>query len=309
MHRRGILAGALFFALAASIVVVALSRDRLHAPLPQAVVSTLEDALPHDSEKSAAKPSLQPADVSPHIAPASPLATSTSPAKTKRFEEMKRCVGVVRAIESMRRQIEVCQSLHPSDAWCKERIAPFDEKLKRAETILSDCSAADIGDSENRYWQSVVAAAEAGDANAALCYVQSDFSLDRPWSKDEIERYKALAPTYIDRAFSAGDWRIVGLLALGPRGYAENSLLRFLDEGERMTRYRMERLLRLGAVGQYAVLLNAAAIDPESPLPEADRIAAETWAKDMYTRYFSKSPRLESYPDRCKLLDKDISPY
>lgn len=316
MHRRGILAGTLFIVLVALLVVVTLSHNRPQAPTAHtAAPLTLDDVSARSPERAAVGPTSRPADGPSRTAPAADLPIpdlSVSASKAKRFQEVKKCAGAVRAIESMRRQRIACdsQSAWP-DAWaaCKKRIESFDEKLVRAEALLSECSAADVGDSESRYWQSVVAAAEAGDKDAALCLIQSDVSLERPWSAEEVARYKILAPVYIDRAFSAGDWRIAEIFSMGPRGIPSESLLRTQTEGDRITLYRMNRLLRLGAVGDYAARLDILATNRESPLPDDDRTAAEAWAKDMYARYFVNSPKLDSRPVPCMVVEKDISPY
>ncbi|HVJ63284.1 MAG TPA: hypothetical protein VM555_11310 [Tahibacter sp.] len=310
------MAGTLFIALVALLVVVTLSRNQPQTPTVHAAAPpALDDLTAHSPVRSAVEPTQQSADGPSRTAPAAELPVpnlSVSASKTKRFRETKKCAGAVRAIESMRRQRIACdsQSAWP-DVWaaCKKRIASFDEKLVRAESILSECSAADIGDSESRYWQDVVAAAEAGDKDAALCFIQSDFMLERPWSAEEVARYKILAPVYIDRALSAGDWRIAELLSMGPRGISSGSLLGTQTRGDRITQYRMNRLLRLGAIGDYAAKLDILSTNPGSPLPGNDQTAAEAWAKDMHARYFLNSPKLDSNPIPCAVVDKDISPH
>ena len=236
---------------------------------------------------------------------------SIAAAKTDRFQAMKRCAGVIRAIESMRSQKVACDSNREwPDEWaaCKKRISSFDERLQRAEAMLSECSPTDIGDSEFRYWRSIVEAAETGDMDAALCYVESDIWLRRPWSEEDVARYRTLAPAYVDRAFAAGDWRIAEIFFSGLRRAPSNELLINDSVDGRIIQYRMNRLLRLGAVGNFAISLDIVSVDTNDPLPAADRLPAENWAKDMYARYFSHSPKMESPPIPCAVIEDDISP-
>jgi hypothetical protein len=309
MRRRKEIAGTLFLAFVALIASTTLSRDRSRMPTASGAPSTPDEGALLSPNAPAPGPAEPSRDISVTELPVAD--SSISVAKTKRFQEAKKCAGVVRAVESMRTQRISCDSETRPDvlASCKKRIASFDEKLERAEAMLSECPPADVGDSESRYWRSVVEAAEAGDADAALCYIKSDVSLQRPWSSEERARYGILAPTYIDRAFSAGDWRIAEIFSMGPRGIPSEGLLRTQTGGERTTQYRMNRLLRLGAVGQYAMLLDLDFASPDETLTRDERLAAEAWAKDMYARYFSISPKLDSPPVSCAVIDKDIWPY
>jgi len=84
----------------------------------------------------------------------------------------------------------------------------------------------------------------------------------------DIEDYKADSANYIAAAFARRDWRIVSLLSTHfidpPRG-----LVTLLDGiGQPETTYKMKKLLRLGATGDYAASLDEALSVYLRPAPE-----------------------------------------
>ena len=66
-----------------------------------------------------------------------------------------------------------------------------------------------------RYFKATKEAAERGNADAQLCYLQGDFFSPEGaqiFTDAEIEEYREVAPKYVDAALKRGDWRIVYLL-------------------------------------------------------------------------------------------------
>lgn len=179
-------------------------------------------------------------------------------------------------------------------------------RIAAAEAALSGCNEADIG---QRYFEATKSAARKGDADAQLCYLQGDFfSPDgtQIFTDAEIEEYKKVAPGYVAAALERGDWRIVHLL--NKRSFHPGSgPVALLDKiGQRDTRYKMTRLLRLGASGPYAKGLDADLrgfahpdLNPAAALPAETIKEGDTWAEQTYTDYFSGVPSLTQAPVVC----------
>ena len=165
--------------------------------------------------------------------------------------------------------------------------------------VAASCDE-DISAVEIAYFEQAVELATRGDRDARLCFVGSMFQLGRPWSQAERSFYEANAPVFLQDAFEHGDWRAVELLTTSHRVLAHShSLLSFMVPGDQVEQYKLNRLLRLGAVDGYAELLDALAFDPELPIDPEKRKAAESWAQKEYDKYFRDSPTLNEAPRPC----------
>jgi hypothetical protein len=75
--------------------------------------------------------------------------------------------------------------------------------------------------------------------------------------------------------------------------------------GDEMSIYRMTRLLRYGATGDYATELDRslqayADISQTDPTFAPEKLAAaDAWAKQEYIQYFANSPLLGAQPTVC----------
>ncbi|TLY51466.1 MAG: hypothetical protein E6K53_07550 [Gammaproteobacteria bacterium] len=191
----------------------------------------------------------------------------------------------------------------PAHTFCKVRTAGFGEKVQTMSEQLTSCNA-DSSNIEQDYFRSVANAVKRGDHDAQLCYIEGDFKGGT--SEQDVSVYQVEASHYANEAFERGDWRIATLLettgsSLGHSG----NWLRFLSidvpVGTRATVYRMNRLLKLGAVGDYAAKLDRMA---ERGGLSANEVAdADTWALNTYQKYFVNSPRLTEAPKACALQD------
>jgi hypothetical protein len=154
---------------------------------------------------------------------------------------------------------------------------------------------------EKTYFDSVGRAAELGDNDAQVCYVQGNFSNEI--SDQQLERYKDNARNYIRLGLERGDWRIVSLLAT--RSVDNNGRLGELALDDPYDILQMNRLLRHGAIGEYAHFLDSNASDSVTRLGnnKAQVDAANAWAQQEYERYFRNSPTLHSEPEDCKEVE------
>jgi hypothetical protein len=160
-----------------------------------------------------------------------------------------------------------------------------------------------------KYYDSTKQAAKSGNSDAQLCYLQSyflDLNNIAHYTQADIAEYKAASPKYIEDAFSRGDWRVVQLLSSDHHGGITGLSLYIPNIGMPDTIYKMTRLLRLGASGEYAEQLDAK-LDTiarpdgqENPeLPQARLADADTWAQRTSSQYFAGTPRLTKPPYPC----------
>ncbi len=201
-------------------------------------------------------------------------------------------------------QLNMCKveasKLHPPSVPCENDGAELEVKLKDAEKALATCSPVPAEIREN-YYRATLEAAKQGDADAQLCYMNSDFDVHRPHSPSEVDEFKAAAATYAEEGIQRGDWRMVELLGRPHRKHPRNFSLRSLiADGEPYTMYKMNRLLRLGADGAYADKLDRLLGISLDELSQRQVTEAEEWAADTFSKYFSDSPKLTEEPTFCE---------
>ncbi len=220
------------------------------------------------------------------------------------FLEAKRCHEAVTRAQNWQGQLNMCRinasrGFEPSIP-CKNNGEELSSRLKDAVQALATCSPVPAEIRENYYRATSLAASE-GNTDAQLCYLYSNFDLHRRFSPSEVEDYKVAAEIYSDEAFTRGDWRIVQLLSRPSRAFPRHYSLRaLLSDGEPLTVYKMNRLLRLGADDAYANDLDLRANSARDQLSEQEITDADTWAADTYSKYFSDSPRLTEAPTFCE---------
>lgn len=178
-----------------------------------------------------------------------------------------------------------------------------------AEAVLSECG--DVSDVERHYYETTKAAAQQGDVDAQLCYLESDFGSDDTsvFTAADVAEYENTSPTYVGEAFERGDWRIVYLLAQR-RFHPGSGQVTQLDKiGRPETVYRMTKLLRLGASGSYAKGLDGKLeslirpdLRPKAGLPQDTVKEADAWAYETYVSFFSGVPGLTEAPVVCNRL-------
>ncbi len=197
-------------------------------------------------------------------------------------------------------------------AACLNRVVDHQDQIRSAHAAMASCG--DEKTLARRYFEATREAAKTGDVEAQLCYVSGEFADSdgtTHYTDEDLADYRSAAPAYIDAALDRGDWRVVGVLA---RHFVDGfDLSRLIDGiGEPETIYKMDALMRLGAVGAYADTLNASLQDiahpdqkPELALSPASVAAAEDWARLTYARSFAGSLPLTAAPARCG-ADNDV---
>lgn len=72
-----------------------------------------------------------------------------------------------------------------------------------------------------------------------------------------------------------------------------------LPIGNPFEAYRFNRLLRLGAKGEYVAFVDIRAGHVEGQLSKEEVAEAQTWAQREFEKYFSNSPQVEATPYSC----------
>ena len=181
---------------------------------------------------------------------------------------------------------------------CRRNIKQSETDIRVETARLTGCSAVPAV-LEKAYFDSTSRAAELGNNDAQVCYIQGDFfnEIDR----QQIEQYKDNAQNYIQLGLERGDWRIVSLLAT--RNVDYSGRLGELALENPYDLLRMNRLLRHGATGDYGHQLDLDAQELAAHLSKARLDSAIEWARQEYKQYFLDSPALSSAPPVCTVAD------
>jgi hypothetical protein len=224
------------------------------------------------------------------------------------FRKFHRCYYASKALAASKNSVTQCKwfegkpQYEKAYASCLNNLVDAQDRMSAAEAAMAGCG--NDGDVRDNYYNATKSAAKAGDPDAQLCYLQSDF-LDlagKPNYTDAgVEEYKATAPQYVDDAFKRGDWRIVYLLTT-QHFHPTSGYLNLLDNiGDPVTTYKMDKLLRLGSSGEYAGDLDALSDDlAHGPQLQGKVAEADAWARETYTQYFAGVPGITKPPAVCE---------
>jgi hypothetical protein len=151
--------------------------------------------------------------------------------------------------------------------------------------------------------------AQLGDLKALDCYVGSEFDrmegiLDHP---EWIEQYRTQVPALVESALRRGDWFGVELLRQAYSGASESSPLSQLLGSDPAMAYRLLRLERLGATGNFADELERRLVAAARELTPGQVANADAWAGDFHSRYFTTASN-DAFDgsDICEISDDGI---
>jgi len=229
-------------------------------------------------------------------------AASTDANARASFLKFRRCHEDYAKYKYLTQAVDQCYSSPGSKGNfvdCPKSMAEAQLAQNAEQNRLADCGR-DYNKIGRAYYDATVAAAKSGDTDAQMCYVQSRFADEavgspRFYTDGDMNTYKATAPQYISDAFTRGDWRVVQILSVNSVGPGSGLLYLVPGAGSPDMFYKINRLLRLGAEGQYARVLDFEVRD----LPPDKLAAAEAWATAMYSQHFSASPKLTRAPVPC----------
>jgi hypothetical protein len=240
-----------------------------------------------------------------------PVVTDQANGSGSSFRELRQCVYASRDLIGAKhlmdcRFYEGKPEYQEALAKCLDGPMNARNRITAAERALSQCDQADMG---QRYFDATKQAAKNGDVDAQLCYLQGDFFSPEGaqiFTAAELEEYKKVAPGYVDAGLKRGDWRIVHLLNTRHFHPGGGPVRLLAGIGDRETRYKMTKLLRLGASGSYGKFLASQLegmmhpdLNPSAALsPEVAR-EGDAWAQQTYTDYFAGVPGLIEAPVIC----------
>lgn len=213
------------------------------------------------------------------------------------FHHARHCLELGLNIESLSNVRQICARDGGVDRCSARRQAWRARRIEQFQREQSGCSA-DPKVLEADFRATLIAAVATGDPDVEDCYVEG-------WSdatSADIPMYVRTSEQLIAKGMVRGDWRIVAVLAnpIGPEGLAGAGMAINLPQlGSWMTDYRFNRLLWLGAKGQYADMENVELEAAARWLRPAARRRADTWARAEFRRHFSHSPVLDQAPRGC----------
>ncbi|ASR42750.1 hypothetical protein BEN78_04465 [Xanthomonas citri pv. mangiferaeindicae] len=211
----------------------------------------------------------------------------------------------MRRIALAEHQVGLCNSVNEVDypdvaAFCERRMALIRAAAPADQAQLSSCVSLGPSEAEQRNFERTMRAAELGDLDAQICYVNSNFVLQRPWTAQEHRDYADRAPKYVEAALSRGDWRIVEVLRVADLTLVEERGLPFqITAGDQLTIYKMNRLLRMGAADGFASYLDNLLMRPAFPHSEEEIAEADRWVRKIFDAHFGMSPKLTAPPNVC----------
>jgi hypothetical protein len=151
--------------------------------------------------------------------------------------------------------------------------------------------------------------AQLGDLEALDCYVGSRFDrmeglLTHP---EWVEQYRTQVPALVESALQRGDWFVVELLRQAYSGTSESEPLSQLFGSDPAMAYRLLRLERLGATGNFADELEVSLAAAARELTPGQVANADAWAGDFHSRYFTTASN-DAFDgsDICEITDDGI---
>lgn len=215
------------------------------------------------------------------------------------FHETAQCYDASTKLVSTTVHIKICaEETRPEfQEKCRQRASALSETLRVAKEQSEQCPTLDPYDEINLRYQAARIAAKFGDLDAQVCLVGGDYDQRvMHLSTEEEEQYQIDAIDYFNQAMERGDWRAVQAMTISRQSLGHGRSLRYLlTEGDERTRYRMRRLLRYGATGEYVE-------EVSEPIPGGDTgpyANEELWAKQQYEAHFLNSPPLDKRPTVC----------
>lgn len=199
--------------------------------------------------------------------------------------DFRRCERVTSGLAAMREPLLAGQ----------QRVPGFDEAraaLEKDEAGL--CAGYDKTWRDGRVYQVLWQAADAGDEDAAACYVATEYEFQRgKYEETDVPVYRDHVRQLLQRSIRKGQWRVVAAAFHAmTTTWVDNAPLSATIAGTPMQAYQLQRLLFLGASpdDDARAILGKADIDGAGQsLTPAQRVQAEQWAEQTFRRYYAAS--------------------
>ena len=208
------------------------------------------------------------------------------------FRDAKRCLERGLRTETLYNRVVICKSkVYNGDA-NPANCGAAEKKLEsstgpmgggRGGTQLCSADPQVLG---NNFDDALVKAAETGDADAQMCYIQGTWDTS---SETESASYVRKAQRYMKLALDRGDWRILELLAITKEDIGSGEGGRMVNlpiTGSPFTVYRATRLLEKGVTGKYLDVLKMKASEAKAHLSRPQIKNANAWVLEQYNLHF-----------------------
>lgn len=187
-------------------------------------------------------------------------------------------------------------------AWREESLASINARLATSATLCEGNAH-----SQESIYPKLLQAAQLGDLDSAVCYVEAPFPLDADQlSPLGLQEYRKNALALLDIGIRRGDWRFVELMrtaeqraGMGHRGHDSRSWFHRLVEPNAKDAYMYARLEQLGAGGAFSEQIGGMVASWRDGLSGSDIDALDQRASDNFNQYFAKKPPLEEFPKLC----------
>jgi hypothetical protein len=237
-------------------------------------------------------------------------ASSEGVADIARFRAAKLCVQA-EMFGSMIDQSTVETFIAPegtpgiTDEDRQTEIAEASRVLDLVDQAKEDCKTPIDDLLDGGMYDVALRAAQAGDEQAASCFVGGGFPMpDSLWRQAEVRaRFRRQSIPLLERGIRRGDWSMVVLASLSvtvrskpQRGHyiaptpsyrpAFSLVLDAFSQGDAERAYALNVLKELGTPDRYKGSNDGYLVKVAGQLDQAQRLRAETWAKDAFARYF-----------------------
>jgi hypothetical protein len=200
-----------------------------------------------------------------------------------------------------------------------ERLAMIEAAFKYVDETVPGCSGMARGVLDGSMYSLALRAADAGDADAAMCYASGSYAVPAELLRNPAWRAEFVrnANRLFERGVEQGDWRFVVLAQIaipaGPTHWKlqlprtpldathQQLFMLLAPQGDRERAYRYARLYALGADGANEASGRAARADAiGSKLDAATRGQADAWAHATYARAFRSRPTTSNAIHSCR---------
>ncbi len=220
------------------------------------------------------------------------------------FRDAKHCLERGLRTETLYNRVVICKSKAYNGNANPANCGAAEKKLESSTGPMGGpgetqvCSA-DPKVLRDNFGDAIVKAAETGDVDAQLCYIEGTWATS---SGTESAFYVRKAQRYMKRALDRGDWRILDLLAVTKEDIGSGEGGRMVNlpiTGSPFTVYRATRLLEKGMTGKYLDVLKMKASYAKADLSRPQIKNANAWVLQQYNLHFRNSPKLSSQPVAC----------
>jgi hypothetical protein len=240
------------------------------------------------------------------------------------YRKRHRCAlaaGLQHAMDNPRTR-EQLANLHIEDLPAEERadrLAMIEAAFKYVDETVPGCSGMARGVLDGSMYPLALRAADAGDADAAMCYASGSYAVpaellaNPAWRADFARNANRL----FERGVEQGDWRFVVLAQIaipaGPTDWKlqlprtpldathQQLFMLLAPQGDRARAYRYARLYALGADGADEASGRAARADAiGKKLDASTREQADAWANATYARAFRSRPTTSNAIHTCR---------